>query len=135
MATPCGAINFLSCCKSTRWEKGESSEEPSPEKETVLTNGFVKLELKFKSDLDDAIRQKNVTMIGKCYARISCVSNVDVGQVISVRSRDAESRVRMIQHVESLGAQLQLPVLPDLDRLEQAHVELVQPGTTQVVAR
>ena len=65
MATPCWWIKLLGCCKSRRWEKGESSERTLPEKETVLTNGFDKLELKFKSYLDNAIRHRHVAFIGK----------------------------------------------------------------------
>ena len=112
-------------------EKGRAQKNP-PRNETALTNGFGKLEHKTESDLDNAIRQRNFAVISKSSGRVSGRPDINARQVTT--SGDTESRLRMIQHVESFPTQLQLDVLKKPDGLEEAHVELIERGTTQIVA-
>lgn len=96
-------------------------------------NSLGKLEHDANSELDNAIRQGNIAVFGKRGGWASCRSDIDVRQVTT--SGDAKTRIWMIQHVESLGTQLQLEVFENVDVLEHAHVQLIEDRTAQVVAR
>jgi hypothetical protein len=113
-------------------QKERGGPGPSPAKETAQKSGFASLEDQTEANLNYAIGQRDVLVVGKSPVFDTRVTDIDRRQ--RTTGRNTETWVGMIQDIEGLAAQLQGETLKDLDVLEQAHIQLVEYGPAQVVA-